>query len=62
MFHYVDGYRLLDSLDEISSSSLEEGKDFLRKIYNKLLSLNFKRLHEGNTIMEFYFNTGITRK
>ena len=42
MFHYADGYRLLESPDEVSSSSLEEWKVFLRKIYNKLLSLDFK--------------------
>ncbi|MEI3605171.1 DUF4274 domain-containing protein [Pseudogracilibacillus sp. SE30717A] len=42
MFHYADGYRLLESSDEISSSSLDEWKVFLRKIYNKLLSLDFK--------------------
>ncbi len=42
MFHYADGYRLLESSDETSSSSLEEWKVFLRKIYNKLLSLDFK--------------------
>lgn len=42
MFHYADGYRLLASSDEISSSALTEWKDFLRKIYNKLLSLDFK--------------------
>ncbi|MDL4840322.1 DUF4274 domain-containing protein [Aquibacillus rhizosphaerae] len=42
MFHYADGYRLLESSDEISSSSLEEWKVFLRKNYNKLLSLDFK--------------------
>ncbi|GIN14047.1 hypothetical protein J26TS2_39140 [Shouchella clausii] len=42
MFHYADGYRLLESSDEISSSSLEEWKVFLGKIYNKLLNLDFK--------------------
>jgi len=42
MFHYADGYRLLESSDEISSSSLEEWKVFLRKTFNKLLSLDFK--------------------
>lgn len=42
MFHYADGYRLLESSDEISSSSLEEWKNFLRKTYNKLLNLDFK--------------------
>ena len=42
MFHYADGYRLLESPDELSGSSLEEWKVFLRKIYNKLLSFDFK--------------------
>ncbi|RPF54149.1 DUF4274 domain-containing protein [Aquisalibacillus elongatus] len=42
MFHYADGYRLLESLDGIASSSLEEWKVFMKKIYNKLLSLDFK--------------------
>ena len=42
MFHYADGYRLLENSDEILSSPLEVWKVFLRKIYNKLLSLDFK--------------------
>lgn len=42
MFHYADGYRLLESSDEITSTSLEEWKVFLKKIYNKLLNLDFK--------------------
>lgn len=42
MFHYADGYRLLESSDEFSSSSLEEWKVFLIMIYNKLLNLDFK--------------------
>ena len=42
MFHYADGYRLLESSDEISSSSLEEWQYFLSKIYNRLLNLDFK--------------------
>ncbi|GAE94750.1 hypothetical protein JCM21714_3938 [Gracilibacillus boraciitolerans JCM 21714] len=42
MFHYADGYRLLENSEEFSSSSLEEWKNFLRKIYSKLLSLDFK--------------------
>lgn len=42
MFHYADGYRLLESSDVLLSSSLEEWKVFLRKIYNKLLNLDFK--------------------
>lgn len=33
---------MLESSEEISSSSLEEWKVFLRKNYNKLLSLDFK--------------------
>ena len=31
MFHYADGYRLLESLDGISSSSLEEWKVFFEE-------------------------------
>ncbi|MFC4402909.1 DUF4274 domain-containing protein [Gracilibacillus xinjiangensis] len=42
MFHYADGYRWLESSEEISSSLLEEWKVFLKKIYNKLVSLDFK--------------------
>jgi len=42
MFHYADGYRLLESSDEISSSSLGEWQDFLNKVYNRLLNLDFK--------------------
>lgn len=42
MFYYADGYRLLESSDEFSSSSLMEWKGFLRKIYNKLLNLDFR--------------------
>lgn len=42
MFHYADGYRLLENSDEVSSSSLEKWKDFLSKIYNKLINLEFK--------------------
>lgn len=29
MFHYADGYRLLESSDEFSSSSLKEWKDMI---------------------------------
>ncbi|QGQ48444.1 DUF4274 domain-containing protein [Metabacillus sediminilitoris] len=42
MFHYADGYRMLENSNEVSSSSLEEWKDFLSKIYNKLINLQFK--------------------
>lgn len=42
MFHYADGYRMLEDSDEVSSSSLEEWKGFLNKIYNKLINFEFK--------------------
>lgn len=42
MFHYADGYRILENPDEVSSSSLEDWKDFLGKVYNKLINLEFK--------------------
>ncbi len=42
MFHYADGYGLLEGSDEISSSSLEEWQYFLIKIYNRLLNLDCK--------------------
>ncbi|WP_233879556.1 DUF4274 domain-containing protein [Virgibacillus halodenitrificans] len=42
MFHYADGYRMLESPDEVSSSSLYEWKDFLEKIYIKLVDLDFE--------------------
>ncbi|MDI5789205.1 hypothetical protein PO124_14590 [Bacillus licheniformis] len=28
MFHYADGYRMLESPDNVSASALEEWKDF----------------------------------
>ncbi|BAB06059.1 DUF4274 domain-containing protein [Halalkalibacterium halodurans] len=42
MFHYADGLRMLENPEEVSSSSLKEWKDFLSKIYNKLINLEFK--------------------
>lgn len=42
MFYFADGYRMLENPDEVSSSSLNEWKDFLDKIYNKLINLKFK--------------------
>ncbi|WP_019394555.1 DUF4274 domain-containing protein [Priestia filamentosa] len=42
MFHFADGYRMLENPDEVSSSSVEEWKDFLDKTYNKLVNLQFK--------------------
>ncbi|MEK4066235.1 DUF4274 domain-containing protein [Peribacillus sp. FSL R5-0717] len=42
MFHYADGYRMLEDSEEGSSSSLEEWKEFLNKLYNKLINFVFK--------------------
>lgn len=42
MFHYADGYRMLENSEEVSNSTLEEWKDFLIKLYNKLINLEFK--------------------
>jgi hypothetical protein len=42
MFHFADGYRMLENPDEVSRSSVEEWKDFLGKVYNKLINLEFK--------------------
>lgn len=42
MFHHADGYRLLENPDEVSNSTLQEWKDFLFKLYNKLLNTEFK--------------------
>ncbi|QHZ47242.1 MULTISPECIES: DUF4274 domain-containing protein [unclassified Bacillus (in: firmicutes)] len=42
MFHYADGYRMLENQDDVSTSTLEEWKDFLFKTYNKLINLKFK--------------------
>ena len=41
MFHYADGYRSLESSDEVKSTSLEKWKVFLRETYNKILTLDF---------------------
>jgi hypothetical protein len=42
MFHYADGFRMLENPEEVSDSTLEEWKDFLFKLYNKLINLEFK--------------------
>lgn len=42
MFHYADGFRLIESAEEVSNSILEEWKVFLLKLYNKLINLDFK--------------------
>ncbi|MGX1262669.1 hypothetical protein RKD55_000473 [Rossellomorea marisflavi] len=42
LFHYADGYRLVEKSEKNSASSLGGWQEFLAKIYNKLLSLDFK--------------------
>ncbi|MGY0011615.1 DUF4274 domain-containing protein [Bacillus anthracis] len=42
MFHYVDGYRLLESSEEVSNSLLQEWKVFILKLQNKIMNLEFK--------------------
>ncbi|WP_399627895.1 DUF4274 domain-containing protein [Sporosarcina sp. SG10008] len=42
IFHYADGFRMLENPEEVSDSALEEWKDFLLNVYNKLINMNFK--------------------
>ncbi|MED1265658.1 DUF4274 domain-containing protein [Bacillus mycoides] len=42
MFHYADGYRLLESPEEVSNSPLQEWKIFILKLQNKIMNLEFK--------------------
>lgn len=42
LFHYADGYRLVEKSEKNSASSLRGWQEFLAKIYSKLLSLDFK--------------------
>ncbi|KMQ11482.1 DUF4274 domain-containing protein [Bacillus mycoides] len=42
MFHYADGYRLLESPEEVSNSPLQEWKVFILKVQNKIMNLEFK--------------------
>lgn len=42
LFHYADGFRMLENPEEVSNSALEEWKDFLLNLYNKLINLDFK--------------------
>ncbi|MBU9723509.1 MULTISPECIES: DUF4274 domain-containing protein [Bacillaceae] len=42
MFYYADGYRLLEKPDEVLSTSLEDWKNFLSKVYYKLTKLEFQ--------------------
>jgi hypothetical protein len=41
MFHDADGYRMLENPEEVLDSSLEEWKDFLCKLYNRLKNAEF---------------------
>lgn len=45
MFHYADGYRMLEDYDAFLSSPLDEWKDFLSQIYKKLLKHEFKSMN-----------------
>ncbi|HDR7849500.1 TPA: DUF4274 domain-containing protein [Bacillus toyonensis] len=42
MFHYADGYRLLENSEEVSDSPLQEWKVFILKLQNKIMNLEFK--------------------
>lgn len=42
MFHYADGYRLLESREEVLNSPLQEWKVFILKLQNKIMNLEFK--------------------
>jgi len=42
MFHYADGYRLLESPEEVSNSPLQEWKVFILKLQNKIINSEFK--------------------
>jgi len=42
IFHYADGFQMLENPEEVSNSALEEWKDFLLNLYNKLLKMGFK--------------------
>lgn len=42
MFHYADGYRLLESPEEVSNSPLQQWKVFILKLQNKIMNLEFK--------------------
>ncbi|MEK4407086.1 DUF4274 domain-containing protein [Sporosarcina sp. FSL K6-1540] len=42
IFHYADGFQMLENPEGVSNSALEEWKDFLLNLYNKLLKMGFK--------------------
>ncbi|QUW23030.1 DUF4274 domain-containing protein [Sporosarcina sp. Marseille-Q4063] len=41
LFHDADGYRMLETPEEVLASSLEEWKDFLCNLYNRLKNAEF---------------------
>ena len=43
MFHYADGYRILENPEEVSASTSEEWKGFLFKLYNRLENSEFQQ-------------------
>ncbi|ONG89951.1 hypothetical protein BKK39_28760, partial [Bacillus cereus] len=42
MFHYADGYRLLESPEEVLNSPSQEWKVFILELQNKIMNLEFK--------------------
>ena len=42
MFHYADGYRLLESPEEVSEFSITRMEGFILKLQNKIMNLEFK--------------------
>lgn len=41
MFYHADGYRLLESKDVVSASTLSEWKEFISKLYKKIFDNDF---------------------
>ncbi|MCC5804349.1 DUF4274 domain-containing protein [Rossellomorea vietnamensis] len=54
LFHYADGYRFLVEIDEPSSEPMEEWNFFMKRVYEKLLSLDF-------TSQDISFDPGLTK-
>jgi len=53
MFHYADGYRMLEDPGEVLNSPLENWEKFLEEVYNKLINLEF-------TSQDISFNPELT--
>jgi len=50
IFHYADGFQMLENPEGVSNSALEEWKDFLLNLYNKLLKMGFKTRFEKPSV------------